>query len=416
MRYLPVLCLVGVSFIQALDNPFRPRRLTSASAPAPSFEVNVNPHGARGGSICVAGSDNERETPKVQVCNCDRDSSCESYAVMQFLSLAAGKLQWPQAGTFTDVPVTSGMWPSKRFHLSREREYTIISNGIGVGTIASGAFAGMTGYVSNSPFQLSTNDFISSTPATAFMTSEVSRIGICIIADPSDPDVVFRNESDEELFEDVNGTEIFKAPTELPLCGKAQSVGPGRLKFSLYGYTWGKNWEADVSGQQYLFFRVRLCFNAISRWLINGKEKGDGILDTDTQVTAIDVQQDDGRPFAVWLPRLYMAGEHLNCTLVDQAWDFPKFECRHAEFNTVRVTASSTGDGTCLQEGIVLNIGLQMLDLGTKDRWFYYGLEVNTSVSSSKTAAGVAIRRHSLSSVTRWLSFLVVLVLLESFT
>ena len=59
------------------------------------------------------------------------------------------------------------------------------------------------------------------------------------------------------------------------LCGDNTQISPGRVKMSLYGYTWGKNWESDVAGQDLVFFRWRLCFESRS-WYINQVLNGEG--------------------------------------------------------------------------------------------------------------------------------------------
>ena len=59
------------------------------------------------------------------------------------------------------------------------------------------------------------------------------------------------------------------------VCGDNAQISPGRVKMSLYGYTWGKNWESDVAGQDLIFFRWRLCFESRS-WYINQVLNGEG--------------------------------------------------------------------------------------------------------------------------------------------
>ena len=58
-------------------------------------------------------------------------------------------------------------------------------------------------------------------------------------------------------------------------CSDNTQISPGRVKMSLYGYTWGKNWESDVAGQDFVFFRWRLCFESRS-WYINQVLNGEG--------------------------------------------------------------------------------------------------------------------------------------------
>lgn len=74
----------------------------------------------------------------------------------------------------------------------------------------------------------------------------------------------------------VDGTDPEALPTEV-LCDVNTEISPGRVKLSLYGYTWGQNWEQDVAaaGQDYVFYRWRLCFQSRS-WYINQKLSGEG--------------------------------------------------------------------------------------------------------------------------------------------
>ena len=77
-----------------------------------------------------------------------------------------------------------------------------------------------------------------------------------------------------------NETEVVVDPEALPtevLCDVNTEISPGRVKVSLYGYTWGQNWETDVAaaGQDYVFYRWRLCFQSRS-WYINQKLSGEG--------------------------------------------------------------------------------------------------------------------------------------------
>jgi hypothetical protein len=68
--------------------------------------------------------------------------------------------------------------------------------------------------------------------------------------------------------------DVMVRPSKI-LCGDNTQISPGRVKMSLYGYTWGKNWESDVAGQDLVFFRWRLCFESRS-WYINQVLNGEG--------------------------------------------------------------------------------------------------------------------------------------------
>ena len=80
---------------------------------------------------------------------------------------------------------------------------------------------------------------------------------------------------------DVNttttGPALYQPPTEV-FCGRELATSPSRVKLNIYGYTWGSKWATDTSGQEYFFYRVRLCFSRIQDWYINQARRGEGTI------------------------------------------------------------------------------------------------------------------------------------------
>lgn len=380
------------------DSGFWARRLATQAAP---FEVSET-YGAKGGPLCGAVSQDKNVTPMLKVCNCGAGSRCASHAVAQLLGMATGKLSWAEAGSFKELPLTPQMWQSRRFLFSRDTvsppqgpgSYTVMSDGMGVGRLSSGVFAGMTGYLAQSgSVQLGVADFVTTMPNTAFMTTEICRIGTCVLGD---------REEIRELNRSVNESEA--PPKEMPTCAKANALRPGRLKFGLYGYSWGDNWADDVSGEKFLLLRLKLCFTGIGPWWVNGAPSGAGILDRSENVTSIEVQQSDGATFVYRFPKFYQAGENLNCSFADLSWNLPKWECRHAIYRHVHVTASSISGDLCPQEGLILTVAFDLQDLKTKDMWYFYGLDINVN----KARASGAVLRCGM--VNAWLLLLLAML------
>eukprot|EP00913_Durusdinium_trenchii_P008372 g7865.t1 len=183
--------------------------------------------------------------------------------------------------------------------------------------------------------QIQFADFISSVPGTVFHSTEVSRIETCTLVkeEPSDPS-------------DVNETAVETAADE-KFCGEETSISPGRIKVNFYGYTFGKNWEAD-----------------------------------------------NGRPLTFFFPKSYLFGNHLECSFSsDLLWDLPMWACTESSMGAVNVTATSAGD-LCAKDGVVLSIRFQLEHFRTKDRWFLYTVEVNTSSQVTfASISGVVCRR-----------------------
>jgi len=190
----------------------------------------------------------------------------------------------------------------------------------------------------------------------------------------------------------------FTSPRQRFFCGRELATSPSRVKLNIYGYTWGSKWATDTSGQEYFFYRVRLCFSRIQDWYINQARRGEGILGTGQEVEVLDFQQEGGGTFGYWFPKFYWTGNHLNCTFADLLWDLPKWACPMGQFGAVRVTASHAGD-TCDGEGtdgVVLNIGFDLDHVGTKDRWFMYSMEVNLTGSVTFAVVGASARLRPL--------------------
>eukprot|EP00930_Biecheleria_cincta_P029334 TRINITY_DN20411_c0_g1_i1.p1 TRINITY_DN20411_c0_g1~~TRINITY_DN20411_c0_g1_i1.p1 ORF type:complete len:412 (+),score=73.09 TRINITY_DN20411_c0_g1_i1:106-1341(+) len=371
------------------------------AAPAALFQVSES-YGAKGGPLCGATSHDKNVTPLLQVCHCGDANWCASYASVQLLGMATSKLSWAKAGSIKELPLSPQMWQSRRFLFSRDSathsqgpgSYTVMSDGMGVGKLSSGVYAGMTGYLSQSgSVQLGVADFVTAMPNTAFMTTEICRIGICVLGDV---------EEIRELSKTRSANEIEAPPEEMPTCAKANALQPGRLKFSFYGYTWGDNWADDVSGENYLLLRLKLCFTGIGGWSVNGAPSGTEILDRGVNVSSIEVRQSDGATFIYRFPKFYQAGQHLNCSFADLTWNLPKWECMHAVYRHVRVTASSASGELCLQEGLILTIAFDLQDLKTKDMWYFYGLDVNSGQAKASRAA------PRCGAVNAWLVLLVI--------
>lgn len=346
------------------------------------------------GNLCVSGHSLLNETPAVKLCNCGGHLDCQGTSNFQLLELHVGDLN----DTDRQMAVGDDMWPSRRFYMNQEVSefdpedptspvytYTLISNGIGVGRRFSGAYAGLTTYVGESgTASLQFQDFISSSPQTAFQTTEVSRLDTCEMPIETGDDVRrLQGDGDGDGDSEAGNIttvapDVMVLPSKI-LCGDNTQISPGRVKMSLYGYTWGKNWESDVAGQDLVFFRWRLCFESRS-WYINQVLNGEGILGTGERVHVIDMQQEDGRPLVYWFPRFYTSGDHLDCTFAqDLLYNLPKWECPNTQtIGAVHVTASPAG-AACAQDGLIVNIGFLLDQLQKKDRWFLYTMEVNTS-------------------------------------
>jgi len=392
---------LGTALLQAAAQSqpgFWSRRLAAQAAP---FQVSET-YGAKGGPLCVAGSHDKNLTPMLQVCHCGNGNRCDSFASAQLLGMATSELSWSKAGSIKELPLSPQMWQSRRFLFSRDSvpppqgpgSYTVISDGMGVGKLSSGVYVGMTGYLAQSgSIQLGVADFVTTMPNTGFMTTEISRIGICVLGGV---------EGIRESNKTRSANEVEKPPEEMPTCAKANALQPGRLKFSLYGYTWGDNWAGDVSRENFLLLRLKLCFTGVAGWSVNEAPSGTGILDSDVNVTSIEVRQSDGATFNYSFPKFYQAGQVLNCSFVDLTWNLPKWECMHAVYRQVRVAASSASGGLCSQEGLVLTVAFDLQDLNTKDMWYFYGLDVN---SGKAKASGSS----SCSAVNCWLLLLVAL-------
>jgi len=257
----------------------------------------------------------------------------------------------------------------------------------------------LTTYVSQlGTASLQFQDFITSTPQTAFQTTEVSRLQMCEEIPVETRRLQGDGDGDEDGAENQvsNQTmdiEVEVIPSQI-FCGSETETSPGRVKMSIYGYTWGKNWETDAAGASgYVFYRWRLCFQSRS-WYVNQVMNGEGIVDMGESVHVIDVQQEDGQPLAFWFPRFYISGDHLDCTFAqDLLWNLPKWECHNTEtIGAVHVTASSAG-GACSSDGLILNIGFQLEHLQQKDRWFLYMLEANASSTVTFASISWAIGR-----------------------
>jgi len=399
MRLQWHLCLVLGSLAQ--------RHLQETSGDPAVWQVNS-------GNLCALGSTQLNETPGLQLCNCGGQASCRTTGggfELQFLDLllASGI---NGSGSVT-LNIGADMWPSRRFRLHQDildatsdplvqqpYVHTEVSSGMGAGFRYSGAYAGFTAFVSESGLSsIQVQDFIQSTPQTAFMTTEVTRLQACIepelparrLQGDGDGDGMEASSNETEV---VDGTDPEALPTEV-LCDVNTEISPGRVKLSLYGYTWGQNWEQDVAaaGQDYVFYRWRLCFQSRS-WYINQKLSGEGVVDTDENVEVIDFQQEDSTPLVYYFPKHYLFGNHLNCTLAqDLYWNFPQWECPNDQhLGAVHVTASSAG-GACPREGLILNIGFHTQHLYKKDRWFLYMLEVNSSTTVTFSSISMAESR-----------------------
>ena len=161
---------------------------------------------------------------------------------------------------------------------------------MGLGTFASGVYAALSGYVGESgAYPLNLMHFVSSSRGTGFQTSEISEIHTCNNYDERPPatagdDAEASDGSDDggdgpDMETDVNTTTtspaLYQPPTEV-FCGRELATSPSRVKLNIYGYTWGSKWATDTSGQEYFFYRVRLCFSRIQDWYINQARRGEG--------------------------------------------------------------------------------------------------------------------------------------------
>mmetsp|Transcript_10306 Transcript_10306/g.18361 ORF Transcript_10306/g.18361 Transcript_10306/m.18361 type:complete len:418 (+) Transcript_10306:54-1307(+) len=389
--------------------------------------LEVSDGGAKAGDVCGMGSrSTNNQMPKVDLCNCGTGTYCQSYASLDFLGAAVSWGEWPQADTFVNIQMADVMWPSRRYKMVKDNapqsyrygasEYTLISDGVAVGDLSSGVYTGISTYFAESeyPALLPARDFIVTTPQTFFSISEVERIAICHL--PTEEEqmnasamAALMAEQNQTSSNSSNAT-VEEPPEELSTCGKEQLVAPGRVKMGIYGYTFGGHWKSDIAGLRFLVLRLRLCFNGVRNWFVNGYDQGAGIVDgEDAQVRIVDFEQDNGRTLALWMKSYYMVGNHLNCSLRDTMWDMPKWECMHVmHFGKASVTATSAGKDQCSDEGIMLNVAFDAAELSVKDKWFYFELEVNTT--TARAAAANFARRSHLSAFAMWISLLVMLL------
>lgn len=377
--------------------------------PAQRYLQETGDEWVKTGNLCASGHSLLNETPSLKLCNCGGQFDCQGTSKFQLLELHVGELNDIDS---LQMAVGDDLWPSRRFYMNQDvleldpedptaqpYVYTLISNGIGVGRRFSGAYAGLTSYLGESgTASLQFQDFISSSPQTAFQTTEVSRLDTCEMVEVAGDVRRLQGDGDGDDGDSEAGNVTTVAPdVALPskiFCGDNTQISPGKIKMSLYGYTWGKNWESDVAGHDLVFFRWRLCFDSRS-WYINQVLNGEGILGTGERVHVVDVQQEDGQPLVYWFPTFYMSGDHLDCTFAqDLLYNFPKWECPNTQtIGAVHVTASPAG-AACAQDGLIVNIGFP-LDRLQKDRWFLYTMEVNTSSTVTFSAISSAPPRAS---------------------
>ena len=171
--------------------------------------------------------------------------------------------------------------------------YALISEGMGLGSLASGVYAGLSGYVGESgTYQLQTIHFLTSSPGTGFRTSEISEIHTCNF--PSDDRATTAMPDEAAVTDNGNGdpgsdgdtsanassvtttTTPYQPPADV-YCGREIAISPRRAKLSIYGYTWGNKWQADVADLEYFFYRVRFCFSMQS-WYVNRVLHGEGTV------------------------------------------------------------------------------------------------------------------------------------------
>mmetsp|Transcript_28656 Transcript_28656/g.59164 ORF Transcript_28656/g.59164 Transcript_28656/m.59164 type:complete len:416 (+) Transcript_28656:20-1267(+) len=378
-------------------------------------------HPVKGGDVCLGGSQYSNATPSLRFCNCQGGIGCPSQVLLRLFGVTAGPEPWMHANSM-EINVSEELWSSRRFHNQEDTSdfsetsgvssYLLISEGMGLGTFASGVYAALSGYVGESgAYPLNLMHFVTSSRGTGFQTSEISEIHTCSVYEARPPaaagdDSEASDGSDDgddgsDTETDVNttttGPALYQPPTEV-FCGRELATSPSRVKLNIYGYTWGSKWATDTSGQEYFFYRVRLCFSRIQDWYINQARRGEGILGTGQEVEVLDFQQEGGGTFGYWFPKFYWTGNHLNCTFADLLWDLPKWACPMGQFGAVRVTASHAGD-TCDGEGtdgVVLNIGFDLDHVGTKDRWFMYSMEVNLTGSVTFAVVGASARLRPL--------------------
>lgn len=366
--------------------------------------------GAKGGDICGIGSEDKRQMPHLRICNCGSSDSCALHTGVELLGLATGKHSWDKAGTTKNLELSSHMWQSRRFGVDRYHfsspeglgKYTVISDAMGLGRISSGVYASMTGYLGQSGnMYLHAVDFLTSMPSTMFETTEINRIGVCTVPDPADS--VEGDEKEDAVKEYVEQEEnvlgsssnrtvaIPVIPSSMPNCSKQHQLTKGLLMLNLFGYTWGRNWANDVASDEHLLLRLRLCFDAAD-FAVNGVSGGEGIIDTDANVSHLLIEQKDGGVLNFIFPRFHSLGHHLNCSLGQLVRDLPKWECMHASYRHVRVTAETPKEA-CPALGLVLNVAFDMHDFKQKDQWFLYTVTVNTD---RKATAGTLRARFSV--------------------